>query len=251
MSVSKDDVVAGRESGRFAVFFVSGFEQEPGLAAHHPAASAFADVLRADRLDRAEQRFQVGVEDGVFFAYQGEVGKAGFLQRVADFRRFAEGQRMAVVVDAGKGFAQFVKSVRPERTQRQPAAGSQNACGFGENGVRIAPLDGQARSLEVEAPVFEWQLLDVGGKAGIGRLAGDFKHGRREVDAGDMRFRPARAQQSRTVAGTAAGVEDVRQPGFAAVERFQLFEQAVADAALNDGGGVVGDGGAVNRFADA
>ena len=36
-----------------------------------------------------------------------------------------------------------------------------------------------------------------------------------------------------------------------AVERFQLFEQAVADAALNDSGGVVGDGGAVERFADA
>lgn len=84
----------------------------------------------------------------------------------------------------------------------------------------------------------EGQLLDVGGQAGVGCVPGEFEHGRREIDTGDMRRRPARAQQPYAIARTTAGVEDVCQR--ARFERLQFFEQAVADATLDHGGGVVG-----------
>ena len=92
------------------------------------------------------------------------------------------------------------------------------------------------------------QFLDVGGLAAIECRACCSDHGWREVDTGDLCYWPTCAQQTGSIAGAAARVENVSwcfsRPG-------ECFLQSFADAALYHGGAVIGGCRAVEGVADA
>jgi hypothetical protein len=127
VGVGENHVVARGQASRRAVRFVGGLHLLPGMTPEQAAASALADRVGADVLDRAQQGFEIRVVQADRLAIQSDLGEAGPDQRLFDRCRLAEGERVAVAVDAGERRAQFSEGLGAERTQRNLPAGTQDA----------------------------------------------------------------------------------------------------------------------------
>ncbi len=176
-------------------------------AAKQAAAAAGADPVGADCLDRLEQRAKVAImRDFPAFVHV-DRSKACRVRQLRAFAGSVEGQRVAIVVDAGEGVAELVEGRRAEAGERQPAAGREHAARFRQRPRQVAPLGGQARPVEVDRRRRQRQVLDIAGQPPAGQ--GDaLQHGGGQVEGEHLRRRMARPQQAERVAGAAAGIED-------------------------------------------
>jgi hypothetical protein len=90
----------------------------PGAAPEQATAPALADRVGADVLDGAQQAISGQGNAGLIgWRCSRMCTETGSRQRGPDVCRFAEAQRVAVLIDPVEGFAQFRESFRTEGAQ--------------------------------------------------------------------------------------------------------------------------------------
>lgn len=217
--------------------FVGGVQALPCVAAEE-AGAALGQVVGTGLADDGEEGAQVGVvgSEGVALNVQGL--QADGVEGGGGVWEF---DGVGVVVCGGEGLAELVEGAPAEGGDGKESVGAEGAAGFGEGGVKAAPLEGEAGPVEAEAGGGKREAVHVGKQGEVGVRTGVREHGGGEVERNAVGSGVALGKQRQAVAGAATGVEHGGGGGVG-VLRGELPEQKVAGVALDMGGLVVGVG---------
>ena len=118
-----------------------------------------------------------------------------------------EVEHVLKTIEAGKCLPQLVQRSRSKRTDCQETRWLEHPACFRHCRRGVAPLKGQVGPIKVGAGIGKGQMLDVGADA----TAGDAQHRLGEIDGQDRAGRPALLERPAAVAGSGAGIDDMRR----------------------------------------